>query len=109
MTRIEKAPLSVGIILGLLAGAVTGMVAGAAGALVGLAAGFVAGLVAGTAMRRDEGRRAARSRELASIIGVHGGSLGAGPVSMPVPAEEAARQAWVDEWLTPPPPLTHPS
>jgi hypothetical protein len=105
MTRIEIAPLTVGIVLGLLSGLVTGMVAGTVGALVGLGAGFVAGVVAGTAMRRDEGRRSARSRELDSIIGVHGGSLGAGPVVMPVPPEETARQQWLAEWLTPPPPV----
>ncbi|HEY8040922.1 MAG TPA: hypothetical protein VIF15_14050 [Polyangiaceae bacterium] len=104
--RIELAtPLGVGILLGLATGILLGMVAGGMGALVGLAAGAGAGFLAGTAMHRDEGRRAARARELDAIIGVAGGDLGAAPVSIPPPADEAPSTQWMAEWLTPPPPV----
>ncbi len=105
MTRIEWAtPLGVGVVLGLAAGVLLGLVAGAMGVAVGVAAGAAAGWLAGTAMHRDEGRRAARARELDEIIGVAGGDLGAAPVSMPPPAEPPANE-WIAEWLTPPPPV----
>ena len=82
MTRIEMAtPVGVGVVLGLSAGVLLGMVAGIAGVVLGLAAGAVAGFLAGAAMHRDEGRRAARVRELDEIIGVAGGDMGAAPVS----------------------------
>jgi hypothetical protein len=56
-------------------------------------------------MHRDEGRRAARGRELDEIIGVAGGDMGAAPVSMPPPPPEPAPAEWMSEWLTPPPPV----
>jgi hypothetical protein len=103
MTRIELAtPISVGVVLGLSAGVLLGMVAGIAGVILGLAAGAVAGFLAGAAMHRDEGRRAARVRELDEIIGVAGGDMGANPVSIP---PEPAPAEWMTEWLTPPPPV----
>jgi hypothetical protein len=114
MTRIELAtPMGVGAILGISAGIVMGIMAGATGGIIGLCVGAVAGAIAGTAMLRDEGHRAARSRELDAIIGVHGGNIGAAPVSMPPPAledesleeEPGARERWLAEWLTPPPPV----
>ena len=111
MTRIELAtPLGVGALLGISAGVLLGLVAGWIGAFVGFAAGAAAGLLAGTAMHRDEGRRAARGRELDAIIGVDGGDLGAAPVSMPPPepgddAQGPSSEQWMAEWLTPPPPV----
>jgi hypothetical protein len=105
MTRIEMAtPLGVGVVLGLAAGLLLGMVAGVVGAVVGLGAGAAAGWLAGTAMHRDEGRRAARARELDAIIGVDGGDIGAAPVSVPPPDDLTPAQ-WVAEWMTPPPPV----
>jgi hypothetical protein len=111
MTRIElAAPLGLGVMLGVSAGIFTGIMAGPVGAVVGFCAGAVAGTVAGAAIYRDEGRRAARSRELDDIIGITGGNMGAAPVSIPPPeASEAgaadARERWLAEWLTPPPPV----
>ena len=114
MTRIELAtPMGVGAILGISAGIVMGIMAGVTGGIIGLCVGGVAGVIAGTAMLRDEGHKAARSRELDAIIGVHGGDIGAAPVSMPPPALEdealeedaGARERWLAEWLTPPPPV----
>ncbi|MGH7293442.1 MAG: hypothetical protein ACRELB_00845 [Polyangiaceae bacterium] len=107
MTRIELAtPLCVGTILGLSAGILLGAAAGVLGVFVGLALGAAAGVFAGTAMHHDAGRRAARSRELDEIIGVAGGDLGAGPITMPTPQDAAATpSAWMAEWLTPPPPV----
>jgi hypothetical protein len=108
--RIDIAtPLGVGLGLGLSAGLVTGMMAGLPGLLVGLAAGTLTGMALARAMRRDDERRAARTRELDGIIGVTQGDLGAAPVrmpeSIPAAAESAARMAWAAEWLTPPPPV----
>jgi hypothetical protein len=104
MTRIELAtPIGVGIVLGFSAGVLLGMVAGWFGAIVGLFAGGAAGLLAGTAMHHDEGRRAARSRELDGIIGVSGGDIGAAPVSMPREGADSSAE-WLAEWMTPPPP-----
>jgi hypothetical protein len=111
MTRIELAtPLGVGALLGISAGVLLGLVAGWIGAIVGFAVGGAAGLLAGTAMHRDEGRRAARGRELDAIIGVDGGDLGAAPVSMPPPEpddapKEPSPAQWMAEWMTPPPPV----
>ena len=110
MTRIELAtPLCVGTILGLSAGILLGMAAGAVGAVVGLAAGAAAGVFAGAAMHQHEGRAAARSRELDEIIGVSGGDLGAGPITMPPAALDVTPAnttvSWMAEWLTPPPPV----
>jgi hypothetical protein len=106
MKHIElAAPLGVGAVLGLSAGVVTGMMAGVAGVIVGVGVGTLAGAIAGMTMHRDEGRRAARSRELDEIIGVSGGQLGAAPVMMPPAPEESSRSTWVAEWLTPPPPI----
>jgi hypothetical protein len=110
MTRIELAtPLGIGAILGVSAGIIIGIMAGPVGALVGICAGAIAGAFTGTAMLRDEGHRAARSRHLDEIIGVSGGDLGAAPVSIPPPddaeiSEIDARDRWLAEWLTPPPP-----
>jgi hypothetical protein len=105
-TRIELAtPLGVGAFLGLSAGVVLGIMAGPIGAILAVAGGTVAGLVAGLAMHRDDSRRAARSRELDDIIGVTEGNLGAAPVSMPPPRDDTAANAWMAEWLTPPPPV----
>ncbi len=111
MTSIEHAaPLGLGVILGISAGIFTGIIAGPVGALIGFCAGAVAGTAAGMAMDRDEGRRAARSRELDEIIGVTGGNMGAAPVTIPPPEPSearalAARERWLAEWLTPPPPV----
>jgi len=108
MTRIEIAtPLTVGVVLGLSAGLLLGMVAGIAGVILGLGAGAAAGFLAGATMHRDEGRRAARARELDEIIGVTGGDIGAAPVSASSmnPEEEPSRGEWMAEWMTPPPPV----
>ncbi len=110
MARIELAtPLGIGAILGISAGIVTGLMGGPVGALVGLCAGAVAGAVAGTALHRDESVRSARSRELDEEIGITRGDIGAAPVSIPPPADEGdradARERWLAEWLTPPPPV----
>ena len=115
MTRIElAAPVGVGAFFGLAAGVVTGQMAGIAGVVVGVSVGACVGAIAGIAMHRDEGRKAARSRELDEIIGVAGGELGAAPVSIPdVQAEEDSalelsapdKARWLAEWLTPPPPV----
>jgi len=110
MTRIELAtPLGIGAILGISAGIVTGIMGGPVGAVLGLCAGAAAGAIAGKALHREERMRSARSRELDEEIGVMGGDIGAAPVSIPPAPEEQdeahARERWLAEWLTPPPPV----
>jgi len=107
MTRVEIAmPFAVGAGLGLSSGIVAGMMAGAAGVLIGIGVGAAVGFIAGLAMHNEEGHQALRARELDETIGLSGsGELGAAPVSMPPSAEESLREAWLAEWLTPPPPV----
>lgn len=106
MTRIElAAPLGVGVGLGLSTGIVTGMMGGPVGLVLGTAIGGIAGFFAGAAMFREARRRDARNRELDAIIGVCGGDLGAAPVAMPRDPAEGSADAWLSEWLTPPPPV----
>ena len=106
MTRIEIAtPFGVGAVLGLSAGIVMGIVAGLAGVVVGVCLGAAVGFVTGLAMHRADGHYSARTRELDVTIGIHGGSMGAGPITMPAPTDDASSRAWLAEWLTPPPPV----
>jgi hypothetical protein len=106
MTRIELAtPFGVGAMLGLSAGVVMGIMAGVAGVVAGVCLGAAVGFVTGLAMHRADEHRSARTRELDAAIGIHGGSIGAGPITMPPPTDDLSTRAWVAEWLTPPPPV----
>jgi hypothetical protein len=91
---------------GLIAGVAVGAIAPHPGMALGLALGLAAGAVAGMAMHKDERRRVARDRELDDIIGVTSGNLGVPPGSLhPSIDDPVAARAWLDEWLTPPPPV----
>jgi hypothetical protein len=90
---------------GLASGLAVGAMTPSPGMALGLVLGLCAGAAAGAAVHKDERRRDARDRELDDIIGVTKGSLGAPPDSLRAPPDEAiAARAWLDEWLTPPPP-----
>jgi hypothetical protein len=105
--------VKVGAGSGLCAGLTLGfMVSAPVGIVLGLSLGATVGIVAGIVMDRDDKRSNHRTRQLDDIIGVTSGSLGAPPsIHPPPPGDDedaplslAEREAWVTEWMTPPPP-----
>jgi hypothetical protein len=98
--------VTAGAASGLLAGVAVGAMVPGPGIALGLAIGLGVGAAAGSAVHKDQRRREARDRELDDIIGVTSGSLGAPPGSLrrTEPPEAVAARAWMEEWLTPPPP-----
>lgn len=103
MPRRLPIAMIVGTGVGIVAGMAGGAMVGAIGVALGMAFGIGIGAIAGRVLDKDERLRAARTRELDAIIGITEGSLGAGPVSLR-PSEPPA-EAWLEEWLTPPPPV----
>jgi hypothetical protein len=93
-----------GAVAGLVAGIAVGAMVPGPGPIFGVAFGLAVGAAAGAAVQKDERRRNARDRELDEIIGVTSGGLGIPPGSVRHVPEEPATRAWLDEWLTPPPP-----
>lgn len=96
-----------GGLLGGVSGVALGAVVGPLGVALGLLIGAVAGFLAAKVTEKEDRRRADRTRHLDAVIGMTQGSLGAAPVSVP-PAEWeplSDPDAWLAEWLTPPPPV----
>jgi hypothetical protein len=103
-----------GCMSGLVAGIALGAFTGPIGMTFGILLGMAVGLIAGYTLADDVESRAQRTKELDKIIGITQGSMGAGPVSLVPQAIEDAdadeepvystKEAWLAEWLTPPPP-----
>jgi hypothetical protein len=112
--RLVVAGALSGVVSGIALGAITGPI----GVVLGMWMGVGVGIVTGYVLSREDEKRSVRTQELDSIIGVTRGSLGAGMVAnSPARArlgrgeadlEEVAayssKEAWLKEWLTPPPP-----
>ena len=109
--------VTAGAACGLMAGLAVGAIAPFPGMVLGSLLGVGAGAAAGGALRKEERKREARDRELDDIIGVTSGNLGACPESLRAAfrksvedveedgaSDPLAARAWLDEWLTPPPP-----
>ena len=105
---------TIGKVLGGLLGAAGGLALGATvgplGVVLGLLLGMSAGFLAAKVNQKEDLRRADRTRHLDAVIGITEGSLGAAPVSIAPDAELDAEpmsdaDAWMAEWLTPPPPV----
>jgi hypothetical protein len=93
---------------GFCAGVAVGLMIGPASVgllLVGTIVGTAVGVVCGIVMEREDKRASRRGKELDDIIGVTSGSLGTPSGSIPPPPPDE-KQAWLAEWLTPPPPAT---
>jgi hypothetical protein len=103
---------TLGGLLGAVAGIALGATVGPLGVLLGLLLGLGAGYVATKVTQREELLRADRTRHLDAVIGITEGSMGAAPVSVAPPELEEDMEpkmidadAWLAEWLTPPPPV----
>jgi hypothetical protein len=101
---------------GVLAGVAVGIFAGPVGVVIGMWLGFAVGFVAGMVLAHEDDSRSQRTRELDKIIGITDGSMGVSADSIAPKAireddeEEddgpklSTKEAWLAEWLTPPPP-----
>jgi hypothetical protein len=102
---------ALGGLLGAVAGIALGATVGPLGVVFGLLLGLGAGYIATKVNQKEELRRADRTRHLDAVIGITEGSLGAAPVSVAPPDPEDMEpklmdaDAWLAEWLTPPPPV----
>jgi hypothetical protein len=110
--RLPKRPIIAGVMSGLISGITLGAFTGPVGMILGLLIGTMVGLFAGTMLAEEHETRTRRHKELDEIIGITRGSLGAGPI-VRVKADESGdddlpaystKEAWLAEWLTPPPP-----
>jgi hypothetical protein len=113
LARMPRRPIIAGALSGVVAGIALGALTGPTGVVFGMWMGIGVGLVSGFVLAREDETRSARTQELDSIIGITKGSMGAGPISIAPPASEAdedeapaysSKEAWLSEWLTPPPP-----
>jgi hypothetical protein len=114
--RLPRRPMIAGAGSGVLAGIAVGLFAGPAGVAIGMWLGFTVGFVAGMVLAHEDDTRTRRTQELDAIIGITHGSMGAPPGSIPprpIAAAElededapqlSTKEAWLAEWLTPPPP-----
>ena len=110
--RLPRRPMIAGALSGVLSGLTLGAFTGPVGAVLGMWIGFGVGFVTGYVLAHDDEKRSVRTQELDAIIGITAGSMGVGRSIAP-PAAEAddddpepysSREAWLAEWLTPPPP-----
>ncbi len=107
-----RRPVVAGAMCGVIAGIALGMFAGPVGLIVGLFTGVAIGFISGLVLAEEDGSKSMRTRELDAIIGVTAGSIGSASFtpSEPTFADEEAgeplssKEAWLAEWLTPPPP-----
>ena len=110
---MPRRPMIAGAASGLVSGVALGAFSGPVGVVLGMWMGVGVGFVAGYVLARDHEKRAHRTQELDAIIGITKGSMGAGPLSKyPVvdisgadPEPYSSKEAWLSEWLTPPPPV----
>jgi hypothetical protein len=108
---LPRRPMLVGAACGIIAGIALGIFSGAAGVLIGSVLGVAVGFVAGMIVAEEDDTRSQRTRELDAIIGITNGSMGAASIPPNAIEEEEeageplpSKEAWLAEWLTPPPP-----
>jgi hypothetical protein len=116
LARLPRRPIVAGALSGVVAGIALGAFTGPIGVVLGMWMGIGVGLVSGYVLAREDETQSARTQELDTIIGITKGSMGAGLVSI-VPAAAgsdadaddpppySSKEAWLSEWLTPPPPM----
>jgi hypothetical protein len=122
---MQRRPLIAGALSGVASGIALGAITGPIGVVFGMWLGVGVGLMAGYVLAREDETRSVRTQELDSIIGITRGSLGAGRLSAQVAGAESrnarvagdaegdgdempaysSKEAWLKEWLTPPPPV----
>jgi len=116
MVRLPRRPMIAGALSGVLSGIALGAFTGPIGVVVGMWMGVGVGFVTGYVLAGEDEGRSHRSQELDAIIGITKGSMGAGPLSVPPTADAmdddgenpepySSKEAWLREWLTPPPPV----
>jgi hypothetical protein len=113
LVRLPRRPIIAGAFSGVVAGIALGSVTGPVGVVLGMWMGVGVGLVTGYVLAREDETQSARTQELDTIIGITKGSMGAGALAMPADEADAeddlpaysSREAWLSEWLTPPPPV----
>jgi hypothetical protein len=111
VARLPPRPIIAGALSGVVSGLVLGAFTGPIGAVLGMWMGVGAGLVTGYVLARDDQKETVRTRELDAIIGITKGSMGAGTIVIQDtqgededPPPYSSKEAWLSEWLTPPPP-----
>jgi hypothetical protein len=116
LKTLPRRPIVVGAVGGITSGIMLGVFTGPVGTVLGMWMGVGVGLVTGYVLAEEHKSRSIRTGELDAIIGITKGSMGAGTgISIPPPAIEEAegedpppyssKEAWLKEWLTPPPPV----
>ena len=119
LARTPRRPIIAGALSGVVSGIALGAVTGPIGVVFGMWMGVGVGLVTGYVLAREDETRTVRTRELDSIIGITKGSMGAGTTTPSLAADAAdaeradeeeapaysSKEAWLKEWLTPPPPV----
>ena len=112
LARLPPRPIVAGALSGVASGLVLGAFTGPIGAVLGMWVGVGVGLVSGYVLARDDQKQSVRTRELDAIIGITSGSMGAGTIVISDRASEeeepppySSKEAWLSEWLTPPPPM----
>jgi hypothetical protein len=114
LLRLPRRPIIAGGLSGVVAGIALGSITGPVGVVLGMWMGVGVGLVTGYVLAREDATRSARTQELDTIIGITTGSMGslgapkialkeddADEIDLPV---YSSKEAWLTEWLTPPPP-----
>jgi hypothetical protein len=113
LARLPRRPIIAGALSGVVSGIALGAFTGPIGVVLGMWVGIGVGLVSGYVLAREDETQSARTQELDTIIGITNGSMGAGARSIAPRAIEAqtdeppaysSKEAWLSEWLTPPPP-----
>jgi hypothetical protein len=114
LMSLPRRPIIAGALSGIIGGVALGVFTGPIGTALGLWMGVGVGLVVGYVLAEEHHSRSIRTKELDAIIGITKGSMGAGDaLSVPPPAMEeeeeeqpqySTKEAWLAEWLTPPPP-----
>ena len=117
MVRLPRRPMIAGALSGVVSGVALGAFTGPIGVVIGMWMGIGVGFVAGYVLAGDDEKRSVRTQELDEIIGITKGSMGAGPISScprtadamdddgENPEPYSSKEAWLREWLTPPPPV----
>ncbi len=109
LARLPRRPIIAGALSGVVAGIALGAYTGPIGVVFGMWLGVGVGLVTGYVLAREDMTESVRTRELDTIIGITKGTMGVG--ALPARALEdddlpaySSKEAWLSEWLTPPPP-----
>lgn len=109
---VPRRPVIAGAFSGVVAGIALGTYTGPIGVVFGMWLGVGVGIVTGYVLAREDATKSVRTQELDTIIGITKGTMGIGAAPLAVAAidddEEPAyssKEAWLSEWLTPPPPV----